>query len=379
MKRYFIVEEFFGIKVYDSKLKKEYYFDKNDAVNIKKMLSGEFNYINNNVKENQLSVPLKISMNMTKKCNLRCIQCFSNSGKQLSNELTTTDIMNLFDEMSRNGTFYICLGGGDPFTRNDLFDILEYGKEKQLAISIVSNGLLLNKEIIEKLNNVDLDYLWISFEGMKSNHERLRGIGTFEKALGSLKLLKKYYNGKTALRMSINKYNIDDIEGLLKIAEEYDINLIRYTPLLSFGRAKGKDLILNQDEYIKFLYKMQELKSDKVQLVYPNQSSNKIWVGSNGFGCHCGKEAVWIDEIGNYSPCIFWGNEYNIGNIKKDSYISLWNKSLEISKVDGNTVCETCSNYKLCRGGCRARSLYMFGNLNEVDPLCPLKRNLIRK
>lgn len=379
MKRYFIVEEFFGIKVYDSKLKKEYYFDKNDAVNIKKMLSGEFNYINNNVKENQLSVPLKISMNMTKKCNLRCIQCFSNSGKQLSNELTTTDIMNLFDEMSRNGTFYICLGGGEPFTRNDLFDILEYGKEKQLAISIVSNGLLLNKEIIEKLNNVDLDYLWISFEGMKSNHERLRGIGTFEKALGSLKLLKKYYNGKTALRMSINKYNIDDIEGLLKIAEEYDINLIRYTPLLSFGRAKGKDLILNQDEYIKFLYKMQELKSDKVQLVYPNQSSNKIWVGSNGFGCHCGKEAVWIDEIGNYSPCIFWGNEYNIGNIKKDSYISLWNKSLEISKVDGNTVCETCFNYKLCRGGCRARSLYMFGNLNEVDPLCPLKRNLIRK
>lgn len=148
MKRYFIVEEFFGIKVYDSKLKKEYYFDKNDAVNIKKMLSGEFNYINNNVKENQLSVPLKISMNMTKKCNLRCIQCFSNSGKQLSNELTTTDIMNLFDEMSRNGTFYICLGGGEPFTRNDLFDILEYGKEKQLAISIVSNGLLLNKEII---------------------------------------------------------------------------------------------------------------------------------------------------------------------------------------------------------------------------------------
>ncbi len=29
MKRYFIVEEYFGIRVYDSKLKKEYYFDKN--------------------------------------------------------------------------------------------------------------------------------------------------------------------------------------------------------------------------------------------------------------------------------------------------------------------------------------------------------------
>ena len=35
----------------------------------------------NHKKENQLSSPLRISMNATKKCNLRCKQCFTESGK----------------------------------------------------------------------------------------------------------------------------------------------------------------------------------------------------------------------------------------------------------------------------------------------------------
>ena len=375
MKRYFIVEEYFGIRVYDSKMKKEFYYDKNVAGQIKKMLDGEYKLISKS-KENSISAPLKISMNLTKKCNLRCIQCFSDSGNLKDKELTTKDMYNLFDEMAENGTFFICLGGGEPFTRTDLFDILEYGKKKQLAISIVTNGLLLTKEIIERLNELYVDYLWVSFEGMKENHEKLRGNGTFDKTINALKLLKEYYKGKTALRMSINKYNLDEVKDLLLLAEKYDIDLVRYTPLLSFGRAVGKDLTINQDDYIKFLDNMKKIKSTKVEIVYPNMPNNKFWIGTNGFGCHCGKEAVWIDELGNYSPCIFWGNDFNIGNIKNDDYNELWEKSLEVSNINGNEICKNCSNYKVCRGGCRARVLFELGNLDDIDPLCPLKRNL---
>lgn len=376
MKRYFIVKEYFGIRVYDSQNKKEEYYTDQEENKIKDMLKGQYILINH-PKPNSISAPLKISMNLTKKCNLRCIQCFSNSGTKKDSELSTNDMFKLFDDMHDNGTFFICLGGGEPFTRHDLFEILEYGKEKQLAISIVSNGLLLNKNIIEKLNNQELDYLWISFEGLKENHEKLRGKNTYDKTIDTLKLLKDYYNGKTALRMSINKFNIDECEELLKIAEEYDIDLIRFTPLLSFGRAKDKNLVINVEQYISFLNKMNQLKSDKVQIIYPNKSNNKIWVGTNGFGCHCGKEAIWIDEVGNVSPCIFWGEEYTIGNIKNSNYMDLWNKSLEVSNIQGNLVCENCENYNVCRGGCRARSLEIYGNLNDVDPLCPLKKSKI--
>ena len=179
--------------------------------------------------------------------------------------------------------------------------------------------------------------------------------------------------------MSINKYNIDECEALVKIAEDNNIDLIRFTPLLSFGRAKNEDLVINQDDYIKFLNSMKKIKSDKVKIVYPNMPSDKIWIGTNGFGCHCGKEAIWIDELGNVSPCIFWGEKYNIGNIKNSDYMDLWNTSLQISNIKGNPTCENCKNYNNCRGGCRARSLDLYGNLNDVDPLCPLKKCLVKK
>lgn len=133
MKRYFIVKEYFGIRVYDTKYKKEYYFNNNVAKEIEKILKQDCKYINKTM-DNTISSPLKISMNLTKKCNLRCIQCFSNSGKIENNELKTEDIYKLFDDMVENGTFFICLGGGEPFTRKDLFSILEYGKKKQIAI-----------------------------------------------------------------------------------------------------------------------------------------------------------------------------------------------------------------------------------------------------
>ena len=374
MKRYFIVDEYFGTRVYDSKLKKEFYFDSKMSKKIKELLSGEYNEINNK-RENQISAPLKISMNLTKKCNLRCKQCFSDSGEIMAKELTTDDMYRLFDDMNKYGTFFICLGGGEPLTRPDLLDILNYGKKKQLAISVVSNGLLLTKELINKLNDANLDMFWISLDGLEKNHEMLRGKTTFNKALNALQLLKDYYKGKTAIRISLNKFNVGEYKELIKIAEEYDVDLIRFTPIISFGRAKNEDLTINQEQYIDFLKNISKIKS-KVEIVYPNKPTpQKIWIGTNGFGCHCGKEAIWIDEVGNYSPCIFWGSKYILGNIKEKSYMDLWNESLIASDIRGNKVCESCKNYKHCRGGCRVRALYEFGNLDDVDPLCPLKKN----
>lgn len=378
MKRYFIVNEFFGIRVYDSKEKKELYYHCDESKNIKKELEGQYTYIDNK-REKTFSAPLKISMNLTKKCNLRCIQCFSNSGVYSKNELTTKQMYKLFDDMLKNGTFYICLGGGEPFTREDLFEILEYGKQKQLAISIVTNSLLLTKDKLLKLNHMDLDYLWVSLEGLKENHDKLRGEGTFDKTIKKLKLIKKYYTGKTALRMSINKFNIDEMQDLVNIASRNNFDLIRFTPLLSFGRAKDKDLVIDREQYIKFFENIKNLETNNVQVIYPNMENNKIWVGQNGFGCHCGKEAIWIDEIGDVSPCIFWSDDYTVGNIKSLSYIDLWNRCLEISDISGNEICKSCNDYKVCRGGCRARALFENGNLDEIDPLCPKKRSLIKK
>jgi radical SAM protein with 4Fe4S-binding SPASM domain len=376
MKRYFIVNEFFGSRVYDSAIKKERYYNEEDTIKIKKELEGNYVEISNNT-DKSISAPLKISMNITKGCNLRCKQCFSNSGEIQAKELTTEDMYTLFDNMQKYGTYFIAIGGGEPLTRKDLLDILEYGKKKQLAISIVSNGLLLTKELIQELNKMDLDTFWVSLDGLEENHEYLRGKGTFKRAIEAIKLLKQEFNSKIAIRLSLSKRNINEWKDVLKIAEDLGVDLIRYTPLLSFGRAKNEDLMISQDQYISFLKEIENIESS-INVVHPNvTNSSKFWVNPEEFGCHCGKEAIWIDEVGNCSPCIFFGEDFNVGNITQEDYIDLWKKCKDISKYEGNDTCRQCGNYKRCRGGCRARVLDQNGNWNGVDPLCPLRKNII--
>lgn len=376
MKRYYVVNDFFGLRVYDSKCKEEFYFDDNEKTKIKKLLRDDYEeIIVPRRQNNSLSAPLKISFNITKNCNLNCKQCFSDSGLVCDDELTTNEVKDLFDDMKEHGTFFICIGGGEPLIRSDILEILEYGKEKGLAVSIVTNGLLLTEELINKLNLVHLDTLWISFEGLKSSHDLLRGEGMFEKAITALELLNKYYDGKVAIRVSVSKNNLAECMDMVAIAEKYNVDLIRFTPLMAYGRAKNLDIVLSQDEYIEFLETVSNIKS-KTTIVTPlNIEKNKFWITPSQFGCHCGKEAVWIDEKGRYSPCFFFGEDAFVGNIRTDSYLELWDMSNKLTNFEGNDTCKSCQNYFQCRGGCRARALLVKNSLDAVDPLCPLKNN----
>lgn len=396
----FFLEEFFGSRVYNTKNQEEYFLDKGPTAIIKGMLSGgrdaneESNKLNDdlikkglltsdithieNKKRDDLSSPLKISLNITKKCNLKCKHCLSDAGSTDQGELTTKELFRLIDQMKNAGTFFITIGGGEPLLRNDIFSIIKYARENFIAVSLVTNGLLINEEIAKKLNTLNLDTITISLDGLERNHDLIRGRGNFRKTVNKIKILRKYCKtAKLAVRVTVNSRNINECNKIIKLAEKLSLDLIRLTPVLPLGRAKeNQSLLIKQEEYISFLENTKNIRS-KIKLILPNQKDDKKWfIDSNDFGCHCGKEACWITQTGDFYPCIFFGNNFLAGNIKKDKFLDLWAKAKSMAKFHGNPTCNNCSNYKLCRGGCRARALFEYGDINTIDPLCPLRKNL---
>ncbi|MFA5020439.1 MAG: radical SAM protein [Patescibacteria group bacterium] len=399
-KTYFL-EEFFGSRIYSARDKKEYYLNPLETSRIKQLLTAGMTTNNpeleilkqdliakgiltsnvitiNNPPSQNLTSPMKISLNFTKRCNLKCKHCLSNAGDQADeNELTTQDYFRLFDQMQKTGCFFITIGGGEPLIREDLFEVIDYARQKDIAVSIVTNGLLITEKNAQKLNALNLDTITVSIDGLKENHESIRGLDTFDKTIAGIKILRRHcQTAKLAARVTINSRNINQYAEIIKLVEDLKLDLIRFTPILLLGRAKeNDDLLITQDQFLNFLDKIKNFKS-KIEIINPDTVNDKKWfVSPDDFGCHCGKEACWITQTGDFYPCIFFGDNYLAGNIKNASFLDLWRKSVDMVKLCGNHACRSCSAYKKCRGGCRARALWEYGDINAIDPLCPLKKN----
>lgn len=397
----FFIEEFFGSKIYNSQDQDEHFFNKETTINIKKIFSGDCNgtadlqKLRDNLAEKRLltsdvdyiehkettglSAPLKISLNITKKCNLKCKHCLTDAGNFDSNELTTAELFGLIDQMREAGSFFITIGGGEPLLRDDLFEVIKYARENFIAVSIVTSGLLIDEANAKKLDAFKLDTITVSLDGLEKNHDQIRGVGNFRKTIDKIKILRKNCKtAKLAARITINSLNINEYKELIGLAEDLSLDLMRFTPLLLLGRAKeNQGLLISQDEYIHFLRDIQDVKA-KIKLILPNQGDDrKWWVSPDDFGCHCGKEACWITQTGDVYPCIFFGDKFLAGNIKKEKFINLWEKSKSMVELRGNPLCKKCLEYKKCRSGCRARALWEYGDINAVDPLCPLRENMI--
>ncbi len=318
--------------------------------------------------------PTRISLNITEKCNLTCSHCFSDSGEKSKKDgLIIEEIYSLIDQMKEMECEYVAIGGGEPFVRKDLFDILEYAYKKCIQSSVVTNCTLINKEKAEKLNNLEVKKIKVSLDGMEKNHDKVRGAGMFKKTIKKIKLLRKHFTKEIQVGFTVNSENIKDCKKIIKLAANLKVNSLRLAPILPFGRAlKNKSLLLSQKQFLNFIKEAKKVNS-AIEIDFPDRT--RVTRENKGFGCHCGKEVCWILANGDFYSCIFLGKNFKLGNIKRSSLKELWKKSKKVSALSGNKVCNSCFNYRECRGGCRARALYTYNDVNAIDPFCPLKKN----
>jgi radical SAM protein with 4Fe4S-binding SPASM domain len=78
-----------------------------------------------------------------------------------------------------------------------------------------------------------------------------------------------------------------------------------------------------------------------------------------------------MEPNGTFEPCVFM--PIKIGNVRKDSLLEVWLENPTLKKLRdrknfwGN--CGICENRNTC-GGCRARALGYFADVQGPDPGC---------
>lgn len=354
---------------------------------------GFFNEYEINQINRQLSAPLFVIWEITGACNLRCKHCLSDSGKTFSNELQTSEAKNLIDSLARLKVFNINFSGGEPLMRPDIFELLEYASQQRIGIDLLTNGTMITKRVIERLENTNIFHVQVSIDGTRKTHDSFRGInGSYNHSLKAIELLRDA-NYNVAVSSTITKQNIDEIPALVDMAVDLGVSIYKTTFFMPTGRGKTREseMILSPQDVKRFTLMMNEKKKevgDKINIgseyIYPwltaktNNKNSNLFVNSESIkiGCTAGNSSFYITPDGKITPCPFL-RQFKAGDVRKKNIKDIWDQSptfaifRNITKADLKDKCSECELLGFsCFGGCRAAAFANTGNLYAGDPLC---------
>jgi len=330
-----------------------------------------------------LTIPIKIFLDITNRCNLCCKHCLSSSGTQNIQELSFRDIKTLADSLVKMGVFKIKIGGGEPFLHSEIWDIFEYLSKCGFLISVSTNGTIINERLAKRIKDFKIK-ISVSIDGQESTHDNLRVSGSYKKAVRALAALQNVgleptirttlYDGKSS--------NLEDMIWLAKFASQKKVVLkIRRTR--PAGRAIDNNMIFSRPskrfwEIIKALNKFSNVDLEDIF----NLKSKRSNIFGVWFDCRGGTSSAYVSVGGKISPCVFLGEDFFSGNIKTNSFISVWRNGRGFQKIreifaKGNPLCQKCPRNLICKGECRAIAHFATGDWQANDPCCPIINKIV--
>jgi radical SAM protein with 4Fe4S-binding SPASM domain len=319
-----------------------------------------------NATQDQKFVPLVLSWNITRKCNLKCSHCYINAtSNKLKNELTTSEAKNLIDQISEVSRPLLILSGGEPLLRDDVFELIRYGVSKGLKMGLGSNGSLIDTETAHQLKNAGISTVSISLDSIDPElHDQFRGVaGSWKKAVNAIKVLREN-NVLIQVNTTVTQQNYTEIDKIMSLAEDMGVENFHLFFLVPTGRGvKMSDIT---PAIYESMIKTTFAKAANHNLnVRPSCAPQFMRIASaEGLdmrqwirGCIAGLYYCRVYPDGEITPCPYL--PIKLGNIKEKTFKDIWFNS-EFFKSLRNFdslkgKCGYCEYKSLC-GGCRARA-----------------------
>ena len=99
-----------------------------------------------------------------RRCNLACTYC--NEFDDHSAPVPTPDLFRRIDKLAALGTGIVTLSGGEPMLHPDVDEIIRRIRERGMIATLITNGYLLSRDRIGRLNHAGLDHLQISIDNV---------------------------------------------------------------------------------------------------------------------------------------------------------------------------------------------------------------------
>lgn len=308
----------------------------------------------------------RLHIDITGACNLRCQHCYASERYQ--EEINIEKIKTVIQEGLKEGVTKIAFSGGEPFLKSEIFELFELCPQN---ITILTNGLLINNEIIKKLKYFEekknkIFTIKISIDGIES-HKKVRGI-EFSKVLNKVSHLLEH-DFIVEINTTIMPYTTkSEIERLFTIFKEIKIDKWRIDLPFDQGNAKINQLCNDWQNYSdiiiylanRYIKEVPSFEFDSVSLFSSallEKGYDLLEFKTESNPCSYQLHSMTIDARGDILICP--SIPYKLGNINTQKNLSEYRKN-KPWKVYTNIKeyelvgCRHCKYSRICGGGCRA-------------------------
>jgi|WetSurMetagenome_2_1015567.scaffolds.fasta_scaffold66581_1 AdoMet-dependent heme synthase len=317
-------------------------------------------------------IPLVVSWNLTRKCNLKCSHCYINaSPNELVGELNTEESKRLIDQIAEVSRPLLILSGGEPLLRKDVYELIRYGTRKGLRMGLGSNGGLIDSNAARDLKEAGIKTVSISLDSpIPAQHDEFRGVaGAWDKAVTAIKVLREK-GVLVQVNTTLTQQNYSQIDDIMTLAEDVGVENFHLFFLVPTGRgAKMADIspAMYEDMITKTFAKTHKHRLNVRPSCAPQFMRIAAGMGVDMRqwirGCIAGMYYCRVYPNGDVTPCPYL--PIKLGNVRETSFKNIWQNSPVFKALrDPGCLkgkCGVCE-YKIVCGGCRARAYGLSGD-----------------
>jgi MoaA/NifB/PqqE/SkfB family radical SAM enzyme len=197
----------------------------------------------------------KVYIEPTSRCNLNCSMCPRSSWQdEMMGDMDMGLFNSLIDQIKEMKSVETIFFGGiaEPLSHPKIIEMIQKAKTASVQVEMISNGAMLNEDILEKLLFAGLDTLWISVDlSHTKSYEELTGQSGFEKAKANLlafNLLKRRINpdAKIGIAFVAMKSNIEQLPEIISLASVMGVSELKVSNVIPFTREMQAEMLYNK-------------------------------------------------------------------------------------------------------------------------------------
>jgi len=270
-----------------------------------------------------------LELQITDRCNLRCKHCYLGDGS--ARELPAPQVRSTLRQFEELQGLRVLITGGEPVLHSRFDEINEMLPEFALRKVLVSNGMQLSQDLLNKLKVHEIQ---VSIDGLQPAHDAIRGAGAWDVVFDALRRAMDA-GFEVSVATMITSRNLGDFDALDDLFRSLGVKEWTVDVPCSAGRM-----------------------TENRQIAVSPESAGKYLGYGYGGGMHsvgkgyaCGLHLMAVLPDGNAAKCTFYGDR-PVGSIES-GLKACWERMRPIRLE--NLDCD-CGYRDACRGGCRYRA-----------------------